>query len=266
MFRIRASDFARTLIAACLLLGSIPKPGDSDGQPPSEPAADEKPGPAVVSRGSEAPIEEIEPSQEPREPGTIESLELTLSGKRLHLLAAGDADAPTVLLLHGARFSSETWRELGTLELLSRKGYRALALDLPGYGKSEVPELSPAKTLSTLLPLVSERPVAIVSPSMSGRFSLPLVARRPSYVAGFVPVAPAGLTAHLPELQGSTMPTLIFWGSEDRIIPLKQGQQLSRAMPNSRLFVLEGASHPCYLDKPLDFHRELLQFLQGLSF
>ena len=266
MIQTRTGYFICTFIAAFFLLASIPKPGDSGAEPPQEPAADEKPGPAVVSKGREALIEEPEPAQEPREPGTIESLELTLSGKRLHLLVAGDPDAPTVLLLHGARFSSETWRELGTLELLSRKGYRALALDLPGYGKSEVPDLSPARTLSTLLPLVSQRPVAIVSPSMSGRFSLPLVARRPSYVAGFVPIAPAGLTAHLPELQGSKMPTLIFWGSEDRIIPLKQGQQLGRAMPNSRLFVLDGASHPCYLDKPLDFHRELLQFLQGLSF
>ncbi len=39
-----------------------------------------------------------------------------------------------------------------------------------------------------------------------------------------------------------------------------------KAMPNSRLVVLEGASHPCYLDKPIEFHRELLQFLAGLAF
>ena len=266
MAQIRAGYFACTLVAAFLLLASIPKPGDSDAQTPPEPSADEKPGPAVVSKGSEARIEEVESAQEARQPGTIESLELTLSGKRLHLLAIGEPDAPTVLLLHGARFSSETWRELGTLELLARKGYRALALDLPGYGKSEVPELSPAKTLSTLLPLVSERQVAIVSPSMSGRFSLPLVASRPSYVAGFVPVAPGAIAANLSRIAGSKVPTLIFWGENDKIIPLKQGEQLSRVMPNSQLVVLAGASHPCYLDRPLDFHRELLQFLRGLRF
>ena len=58
----------------------------------------------------------------------------------------------------------------------------------------------------------------------------------------------------------------IFWGGDDRLIPVKQGERLSRALPDSQLIVLDGAGHPCYLDKPLDFHRELLQFLRGLDF
>ncbi len=62
------------------------------------------------------------------------------------------------------------------------------------------------------------------------------------------------------------MPTLIFWGEGDRLLPLKHGERLGRALPGSRLVVLEDASHPCYLDQPLDFHRELLHFLRGLSF
>ena len=79
-------------------------------------------------------------------------------------------------------------------------------------------------------------------------------------------MAPVAIGEHLKRLEGSKVPALIFWGSEDRTIPLKQGEQLSRAMPASRLVVLDGASHPCYLDRPLDFHRELLQFLRGLRF
>lgn len=37
-----------------------------------------------------------------------------------------------VVLLHGKAFNSHTWEQLGTLQLLSRRGYRAVALDLPG--------------------------------------------------------------------------------------------------------------------------------------
>lgn len=37
-----------------------------------------------------------------------------------------------VLLLHGMRFSSKTWLDLGTLDRLSAWNYRAVALDLPG--------------------------------------------------------------------------------------------------------------------------------------
>ncbi len=266
-----------TLVAAVLLAASVPKLQDDVVEPeePLEPPKSEESGPPVVSRGTAvvppAPLEEdhsekVEtPAQAPRD-SAVEAFQVTLSGKRLHLLGAGDPDAPTVLLLHGARFSAETWRELGTLELLARQGYRALALDLPGYGQSEASDLAPGKVLSTLLPLLIQRPVAVVSPSMSGRFSFPLVVDRPSYVAGFVPVAPAAIDRYAPQLEGSRVPTLIFWGRDDRLVPLKQGEKLNRVLPDSQLVVLDDASHPCYLDKPVDFHRELLQFLRGLSF
>ena len=258
--------FHRLLAMLCALLLSAAIPKAQDETPAEDPAAklavpDAEP--TVVSRGREVTFEGDEPAGAAPE---IESLEVNLSGTRVHFLAAGDRGGSAVLLLHGARFSSQTWRELGTLELLARKGYRVLALDLPGYGASEASDTSPDQLLAALVPLLFDRPVAVISPSMSGRFSFPLVTRRPSYLAGFVPVAPGGIADHLRSLEGSRVPTLIFWGSDDKIVPLKQGEQLSRAMPNSRLVVLDGASHPCYLDRPLDFHRELLQFLAGLQF
>ena len=200
------------------------------------------------------------------DPAAISSMEIKLQGSRLHLLAAGDPRGAPILFLHGARFSSETWRELGTLELLARRGYRVLALDLPGFGESEDSSIAPDRLLAAVLPLISPRPAVIVSPSMSGRFSLPLVVDHPSYLAGFVPIAPVDVPAHLDGLRDSAVPTLIFWGEKDRVIPLRQAESLARAMRNSRKVILADAQHPCYLDQPIEFHRELLQFLASLAF
>lgn len=195
----------------------------------------------------------------------VESVELTLLGSRIHLLQAEGGPGPTVLLLHGARFSSATWQELGTLEVLAAKGFRVLALDLPGYGKSEPSDTPPEEFLAALLPLLADQPVVVVSPSMSGRFSFPLLVRRPHFVAGFVAVAPVGIREHLDQLAGAELPALLIWGENDRVVPLSNAEALAKVLPQSRQVALAGAGHPCYLDQPDAFHRELLAFLATVS-
>ena len=56
----------------------------------------------------------------------IESKYTTIAGGKIHYLAAGRADASSVLFLHGASFSAQTWRELGTLVLLAEQGHGPL--------------------------------------------------------------------------------------------------------------------------------------------
>ncbi|MEE8523036.1 MAG: alpha/beta hydrolase, partial [Thermoanaerobaculia bacterium] len=114
---------------------------------------------ACGPQGREVPItgEESVATESP----VIVSRELKLQGSRLHLLTAGNPRGPGVLFLHGGRFSSETWRELGTLELLARRGYHVVALDLPGFGKSEETSIPPGDVLASLLPLLSDRPMVV---------------------------------------------------------------------------------------------------------
>lgn len=196
----------------------------------------------------------------------IEERWLEWGGKErsLHAFVAGPATGRPVLLLHGARYDAETWRELGTLTLLGERGYRAVALDLPGFGASTPVDHSAAELLALLLPRLGlERPV-VVAPSMAGRYALPLVARHPELVGGLVVVAPAGITEHRQGLAGSATPTLIVWGSEDEVLSVTHARELAGLVPESEIVLLDGAGHAGYLEQPDVFHRALLDFLAGL--
>lgn len=194
----------------------------------------------------------------------IQERELSVVGSRVHCLDAGPRDAPALLLLHGAAFTSETWRELGTLGLAEERGMRVIAVDLPGFGASPPSNAPPESFLAALLVAAElERPV-VVSPSMSGRFSLPAVTSTPGLFAGYVPVAPAGVPGFLDALGSADLPTLVLWGARDHVFPVDQGRALAAAMPRAELVVIEDADHACYLDQPERFHELLFGFVEGL--
>ncbi len=191
----------------------------------------------------------------------IASQSITVQQIRIHHLEAGGSGRPAVLLLHGASFSAQTWRDVGTLALLAGQGYRAVAVDLPGFGQSEPASLDqPEAFLAKLMEeLALDRPV-LVSPSMSGSYSLPLVARHPEKLRGLVAVAPVAIARYEPELVGNQLPALAIWGSDDRLVPLEQAERMVRALAKARLVVLENAGHACYLQATAEFHQHLTQF------
>lgn len=58
-------------------------------------------------------------------------------------------------------------------------------------------------------------------------------------------------------------PTLIVWGERDSWVPLEHAWELRRAIAGARLAVLRGASHNPMVDRPADFNRLVLRFLEG---
>ncbi len=195
----------------------------------------------------------------------IQEREIRLSEKKVHYLESGNAAGTTVLLLHGARYDSETWRSLSTLDLLAKEGFRVVALDLPGYGRSEVSPLEPETFLGEAMSALGIESAVVVSPSMSGQFSFPLLIRSPDRVAGFVPVAPAGSDRYLRLLKKVKVPTLVVWGEKDEIIPMEKSDSLVAVLEDAKRVILKDAGHPCYVEKPEEFHRELLLFLRSLK-
>lgn len=214
---------------------------------------------AIIMASCDAP----EPPPAPRS----ERVALALPGSPLAARAAGPAEGPLVLLLHGAAFSAATWEELGTLAALADAGYRAVAVDLPGHGDSPAGRNAPqddagrAALLDSTLALLGAADAAVVAPSMSGRYALPLAARHPERVRALAAVAPAGIAEQLEALRGSPVRARIWWSEDDAVIPIAQGEALAAAMPRAELARWAGATHPLYLDDPARFHAELIAFL-----
>jgi abhydrolase domain-containing protein 14 len=191
----------------------------------------------------------------------IAKREVVVRGVTIVYREAGASSAPCVLLLHGAKYSSKTWEELGTLALLAANGYRAIAVDQPGFGESQRAEVDASRFAFELLDALSIPQCALVSPSMSGRFAFPLVVEHADRVSAFVPIAPASVDDFVERLKANATPTLIVWGAKDSVIPIDGADVLARALSKSGKLVLEGAGHACYLDRPKEFHAALLAFL-----
>jgi pimeloyl-ACP methyl ester carboxylesterase len=84
------------------------------------------------------------------------------------------------------------------------------------------------------------------------------------------PVKIAGLAAviddlhrELPKIRAET---LVIWGGQDEISPLRNGRVVARKVPRARLEVIEDAAHTPMQEAPLRFHAVLEAFFEyGLS-
>jgi len=260
---------ARPHVLWALLAGA---PACHDARPSPAPAAPAGP-PAPSAAAPSAPAPRAAPEPRPGAPvpaAAPRSSERTLElpGGALHLRAVepalGAGERPTVLLLHGARYSSATWAELGVLDALAARGLTAVALDLPGYGQSPASERGRAEVIGDVLATLDLERVVLVAPSMSGAHAFAFARAHPAEVAGLVPIAPAAVLPPA-ELAALTVPVLLLWGESDEVVPLAQGRALAGAIPGAEIAVVPGGRHAFYLDDPSGLVERLAAFVQRVT-
>lgn len=64
-------------------------------------------------------------------------------------------------------------------------------------------------------------------------------------------------------LSDLTMPTLVVWGSRDRLVPLEHATIFARAIPHARLAIMRGCGHLPFYQNPGQFERLVLGFLDS---
>jgi 2-hydroxy-6-oxonona-2,4-dienedioate hydrolase len=239
----------------------------------------------------------------------------------------------SVLLIHGLGGSIESW--INNIDTLSTKQLRVIAIDLPGFGSSDKPQIN--YTINFYTKFVAKfinylkilSPISIVGSSLGGHIAAEVAIHYYKIVYKLVLVSPAGVLpisfggtpallkytnilkartiqevkralayvddnsidetyarkvyhklsmpgakeAFLSALSGSARSarlnrrlhkikahTLLIWGKEDRIIPVKFIEPFIK-MKNCRLILLENCGHRPYVDKAEFFNNIVADFI-----
>jgi pimeloyl-ACP methyl ester carboxylesterase len=74
---------------------------------------------------------------------------------------------------------------------------------------------------------------------------------------------PKNIDELTPKYKDIFVPTLIVWGEEDKVIPLKIGKMLAEAIPDSKLVVLPEVGHAPHEEAPEKTLPHILEFLRS---
>lgn len=132
----------------------------------------------------------------------LEDTFVTVDGLRLRVLEQGHG--PAVLLLHGASLGSSADVFRRNLPALADAGFRAIAFDMPGYGRSDMPADHSLRYRRALVPKLMDaldlRQAALIGHSQAGAIAVALALQDPGR---FTRVVVLGTGSLLPPLPGA---------------------------------------------------------------
>lgn len=115
---------------------------------------------------------------------------INVDGMRIHYQEFGDAANPPLLLIHGFTASTYVWKT--SAPLLAERGFRVIAIDLPGFGYSEKPASfdysipAQARVVSRFMNRIGLGRATVVGSSYGGAVALNLALDYPERVEKLV--------------------------------------------------------------------------------
>lgn len=127
---------------------------------------------------------------------------VSLGGRAISALIAGDEDAPPLVLIHGLGASKASW--LPIVPALA-KTHRVYAIDLPGFGSSSKPRGKYtaawlAEHVFRFLDMVDLDSAFVAGNSLGGRVTMEMAMMEPDRVSGIACLCPAAAFSYRPGL------------------------------------------------------------------
>ena len=184
-------------------------------------------------------------------------------------MAAGPVDGPVIIGIHGWSQQNgwHTWEPL--IAPLGAAGYRTIAVDMPGWGKSPKyandsgkPVVAGKSAVVAILDSLGvETAHALMGKSWGGGVSLDFALTYPERVKKLILTAPAFRGDPSSLKQRLTTPVLLAWAKNDPAIPFEMGEMLAAAIPHCQFEIYEEGEHEAAQHNANDFAPKTINFL-----
>ena len=170
-----------------------------------------------------------------------------------------------IILLHGYSFNSKVWEDMDLPMALNRLGLSVIALDVPGFPQSSNKLVMNESELVSLIGAFAERiegMVFVLGASASAHAVLKFAEGRGDAVSGAIVVGPASVRGISAEKIKARV--LAIWGEEDDVSPPYKSEDAIRAIKGSKMSIIKGAKHACYLNQPKTFIKMVSDFISSV--
>ncbi len=169
------------------------------------------------------------------------------------------------VLLHGSHYTADIWNGIGTLDAISKTGMLGIAVDYPGFGKSEKLDIGPGEFVLEFLESMHIKHTALLGASMGGHIALDFAVEHADMLDGLVLVGAVGVEDYRSKLGAiSSKQVLLIWGDSDDVSPKSNYETMIDACPLSK-FMNIGHRHACYRDDSASFNDAVAEFARSIK-